>query len=75
MPFNCKLCNELVWTTYICEKCEVIKTYYALYGRDETLSTIEKVLKMRLEKKNMSEDIKLQKEKVLKHIKLKDRVV
>lgn len=44
MVFDCKLCGETTYTTYICQSCNIIKDAINLYTRDVVINVIKTVL-------------------------------
>ena len=42
--FNCKLCNEWLYTKYICDDCKKIRDMINLYSRSTVVDVLENVL-------------------------------
>jgi len=71
--FDCKLCSEACYTSYICVSCNRIKDMVNLYSRNVVISVLDECLvrneikrKYKIDKIKNSNDIKIctEKEKV-----------
>ena len=55
MFFNCPLCDELLFTSKLCIKCERVRQLAKIYGVDQVINVLDKCLVVQQFKQKPSE--------------------